>query len=63
MENGGKHPLGSTALMYLPRKNGRRCLKSVEDEYKLAAVKLFTNTDPIMVVREESGAKWVPVYH
>lgn len=51
-ENGGKHPLGSTALMYLPRKSGGRGLKSVEHEYKLikikAAVKLYANTDETM---------------
>lgn len=26
MENGEKHPLGSTALLYLPRKNGEEVL-------------------------------------
>ena len=49
VENGAKHPLGSTSLMYLPRKSGGRGLKSVESEYKLikikAAIKLYSNTD------------------
>ena len=57
MENGGKHPLGSKALLYLLRKVGGRGLKSVENEYKLAkiktAVNLYQNQDPTMkVVRE-----------
>ena len=34
-----KHPLGSTLLMYLPRKSGGRGLKSVESEYKLMKIK------------------------
>ncbi|XP_068697706.1 uncharacterized protein [Montipora foliosa] len=49
-ENGGKHPLSSTAVMYLPRHLGRRGLRSVVQEYKLtkikAAVKLYQNADP-----------------
>ena len=57
VENGGKHPLGSKALLYLPRKVGGRGLKSVENEYKLTkiktAVNLYQNQDPTMkVVRE-----------
>ena len=32
-DNGGKHPLGSTALVYLPRALGGRGLRSVETEY------------------------------
>ena len=51
-ENGGKHPLSSTAVMYLPRHLGGRGLRSVEQEYKLtkikAAVKLYQNVDPTM---------------
>ena len=55
--NGGKHPLGSKALLYLPRKVGGRGLKCVENEYKLTkiktAVNLYQNQDPTMkVVRE-----------
>ena len=57
VENGGKHPLGSKALLYLPRKVGGRGLKSVENEYKLTkiktAVNLYQNQDPTMkTVRE-----------
>ena len=57
VENGGKHPLGSKALLYLPRKVGGQGLKSVENEYKLTkiktAVNLYQNQDPRMkVVRE-----------
>ena len=52
MENGGNHPKGSTAILYMSRKLGGRGLKSVENEYKntkiQAAVKLFCNADPTM---------------
>ena len=48
-KTGGKHPLSSTAVMYLSRDNGDRGLRSVEQEYKLsrikAAVKLYQNPD------------------
>ena len=51
-ENGGKHPLSSTAIMYLARKKGGRGLRSVEREYKLtkikAAMKLCQDMDPSM---------------
>ena len=51
-ENGGKHPLSSTAIMYLAREKGGRGLRSVEREYKLtkikAAIKLCQNMDPSM---------------
>ena len=52
-----KAPIGSKALLYLPRKVGGRSLKSVENEYKLTkiktAVNLYQNQDPTMkVVRE-----------
>ncbi|PFX24876.1 hypothetical protein AWC38_SpisGene10518 [Stylophora pistillata] len=54
VENGGKHPLGSTALVYLPRGLGGRGLNSVEREYKQAkikaAVRLSTNEDPAVEV-------------
>ena len=50
VENGGKHPLGSTALLYLPRMLGGRGLKSVEREYKQtkikAAVRLYRKKRP-----------------
>ena len=52
VENGGKHPLGSTALCYLAREHGGRGLRSVEKEYKAIkiknAFKLYKNTDPTM---------------
>ena len=52
VENGGNHPKGSTAILYMSRKLGGRGLKSVEKEYKntkiQAAVKLFCNADPTM---------------
>ena len=51
-ENGGRHPLSSTALFYLPRVAGGRGMKSVEQEYKLSkimsAIKLNNNLDPMM---------------
>ena len=40
-ENGGRHPLSSTALFYLPRVAGGRGMKSVEQEYKLSKIKAF----------------------
>lgn len=50
--SGGNHSKGSTAALYLARKNGGRGLKLVEEEYKnikiKAAVKLYENTDPSM---------------
>ena len=50
VESGGKHPLGSTVLLYLPREKRWRGLKSVEQEYKLvkikAALKVYKNLDP-----------------
>ena len=57
IENGAKHPLGSTKLIYSPRRIGGRGLKSIEQEYKLikikAAVNRYTNQDPTMgLVRE-----------
>ena len=38
-ENGGKHPLSSTAVFYLPRVAGGRGMKSVEHEYKVINIK------------------------
>ena len=57
VENGGKHPLGSKALLYLPRKVGGGGLEPVENEYRLTkiktAVNLYQNQDATMkVVRE-----------
>ena len=54
VENGGKHPCCSTALLYLPKEKGGRGLRSVENEYKTitikAAVKLYENPDPTMQI-------------
>ncbi|PFX32789.1 Cofilin/actin-depolymerizing factor-like [Stylophora pistillata] len=51
-ENGGKHPLSSTAMLYLPRDKGGRGLRSVQQEYKLtkikSSIKLHQNSDPTM---------------
>ena len=52
VENGGKHPLASSELLYLPGRSGGQCLKSIESEYKItkikAATRLYANTDPNM---------------
>ena len=51
-ENGGSHPQGSRAILYMPRKYGGQSLKSVENECNnikiKAAVKLYCNADPTM---------------
>ncbi|XP_068750863.1 uncharacterized protein [Montipora capricornis] len=60
-ENGGKHPLGSTALLYLPRHQGGRGLRSVETEYKhtkiKSAIKLYQNKDPTMSLEASTFAE------
>ena len=52
VEFGGKHPQGSTAILYMSRKCGGRGLRSVETTYKditiKAAMKLCYNPDPSM---------------
>ena len=52
VENGSKHPLSSTTLLYLQREQGGRGLQSVEEVYKAtkvkAALKLYSNEDPTM---------------
>ncbi|PFX29473.1 Retrovirus-related Pol polyprotein from type-1 retrotransposable element R2 [Stylophora pistillata] len=57
VENGGKHPSGSTAILYLPREKGGRGLRSIEEEYKVTrikvAVKLYSNSDPAMAMVRE----------
>ena len=57
VENGGKHPSGSTALLYMSREKGGRGLRSIEEEYKVrkikAAVKLYGNGDSAMAVVRE----------
>ena len=52
MANGGNHPKGSTAILYMSRRLSGRGVKSVENEYKntkiKAVVKLYCNADPMM---------------
>ena len=52
VKSGGKHPCGSTSILYLPREKGGRILRSVEQEYQVtkvkAAVKLYKNDDQTM---------------
>ena len=54
VENGGKHPSGLTAILYMPREKGGRGLRSIEEEYKVtkikAAVKLYRNGDLAMAM-------------
>jgi len=57
VENEGRHPCGSNALLYLPRNKGGRGLCLVEMEYKATkvkgAVRLYCNEDLAMkMVRE-----------
>ena len=57
VKNGGKHPSGSTAILYKPREKGGRGLRSIEEEYEVtkikAAVKLYRNGDPAMAMVRE----------
>ena len=52
VENGGKHPSGSTSLFYLSRAKGGRGMHFIETEYKetnmKAAGNLYQNRDPAM---------------
>ena len=50
VENGGRHPCGSNALLYLPRSKGGRVLRSVEMEYKATKIKLYGSGDHAMKV-------------
>ena len=67
-ENGGKHPLSSTAVSYLPRVVDGRGMTSVEHEYKVikikAAIKLYINRDPMMrsvrVFEERAAERGLP---
>ena len=43
IENGGKHPLSSTAMLYLTRGKRGRGMRSVEREYKSVKVKEAVN--------------------
>ena len=57
VENGGKHPSGSTAILYMSRKKGGRGLCSIEEEFKVtkkkAAVRLYGKSDPAMAMVRE----------
>ena len=57
VKNGGKHPSGSTAILYMSKVKGGRGLRSIEEEYKVtkikAAVKLYGNGDPAMAMVRE----------
>ena len=57
VENGGRHPCGSNALLYLLRRKGGTGLRSVEMEYKATKVKgavtLYCNEDPTMKMVQE----------
>ena len=52
-----KHPLSSTATLYLPREKGGRSLRPIKQEYKLikikAPVKLHDNSDPMMTTVQQ----------
>ena len=58
VENGGKHPSGSSAILYVPREKGGRGLRSIEKEYKVTkikvTVKLYRNGDPGTAMVRES---------
>ena len=51
-ENGQRHPLSSTAVLYLVRDKRDLGLKSVVQEYKLIktkmAMRLYENPDPMI---------------
>ena len=64
LENRGKHPLASTAMMYLPRTLGGRGLNSVEREHNQekikAVVRLYINefhTTEVVQRFDEKGGK------
>ena len=67
VENGGKHPPGSKALLYLPREVGGRGLKSIENEYKLTkiktAVNLCQNQDSTMKETLRKGGRRISITH
>ena len=63
VENGGKHPASLTSLLYLPRENGGRDLRSVEHEYKITKIKsllkLYQNSDQtVEAVRDLKNTPW-----
>ena len=61
VENGAKHLLGSTELLYLPKSIGRRGMKSFEGKYKITKIKavahLYANPDPTMGLLREFEEK------
>ena len=66
VENGAKHPLGSTELLYLPRKLGGRGVKPVEAEYKATKIKavinLYANRDSTIELVRQFQEKAVRTY-
>ena len=67
IENGAKHPLGSTELLYLPRNIGGRGIKSLEAECKITKIKvavhLYANPDPTMRLAREFEEKAARTRH
>ena len=67
VENGSKHPLSSTALLYLQREQGGRGLQSVEEVYKAtkvkAALKLYSNEDPTMIAVRQFEEQYTRTGH
>ena len=60
VENAGKHPAGSSTLLYLPRAVGGRGMNSVETAYKVikikTALRIHGSTDPtVKLVIKELG--------
>ena len=63
--NGGKHPCGSTSLLYMSNYKGGRGMRSIETEYKetkmKVAVNLYQNRDPAMkMVCVTEGGEVIP---
>ena len=67
VENGGKHPSGSTAILYMSIEKGGRGLRSIEEEYKVTkikgAVKLYGNGDSAMAMVREFEERAEEVSH
>ena len=55
VENCGKHPGGSTSLLYLPREKGGRGLHAVQTEYKVTKIKARLIKDCICKQRSGFG--------
>ena len=66
VESGGRHPCSSILLLYVPRSEGGRGLRSVEMEYKATkikgAVRLHGNEDPSLGMvpefEEQAARTW-----